>query len=375
MSSRCPRLHANIWVFPGLFPGRYLLYFDVGVEIRMPPHRRFHRRDDPIDSFWLLLPFRVEDGFRIDTFQKCEDMAQKMTNQETAELIFGGPVALNSGLGGLLEVEPSTADPMRIGHINTWKTKPVSDFIQHTDSSLYEIFPLKAVQPGESVYFRMRFRVFELPPIWTPKHYLGGAIVDFRMSDVRESRHVDHEAWLRGRIVKMHRTDVFLMAPEAYQLANRSPEPKYMRVLEPHAWRQYNDGADYRRTQSRYLVYSWRNGLNSAGEADPVSQDRPFRVFADFNRSIFASPWLAILLAAVILAFGVSIGEFFLWLWGLRQSHHVRWDVILRFSGLATLTGILASTKRLASFFTGRAITLRSYLRVAERFLLRKVYR
>src|ERR1700719_3758012 len=102
-----PRCHINIWVFSGLFPGRRLLYFDVGVEIKAGPGGQ-------ITSFQLLLPFRVEDGFKVDLFQKCEDLSRKIIAQDTAELIFGGPVDLTCNANGCT-LTPRRADPLSVG--------------------------------------------------------------------------------------------------------------------------------------------------------------------------------------------------------------------------------------------------------------------
>lgn len=356
------RCHLNVWVVSGLVPGRHLLYFDVGVEVQASG-------SNPVSSFQLLLPFRVEVGMARDAFITCQDLFPNIVEQSTAELIFGGPVSVTTAgpNGRDYQLTSTTAPPLTVARMDVTRAKAVDDFKEDDDCSLYELYPQAPVAAGEAKYFRMRFRVFQTEPLWNPKHYLGGVVVDLRMCDVRESRHVDHEAQLRPRIVEIQRSDIFLMAPENYQLAHCSPETKYIRVLEPYAWRAYLAGAAFRPGPTRYLVYSWRSRADARGNDVPIDQDAPYRVFADFNRSRFSSTWssiIGIILAAALLLGCVKLGQFCL---SEYRAHHIRVTALLTIFGLTTLAGVTGLLKRVVNWAVTRAIGPRRYIRFAER--------
>ena len=56
---RASRLHVNIWALRGLWFGRRLFYFDVGVELRLDEAAP---NGSSIRAVDFLLPFRVEEG-------------------------------------------------------------------------------------------------------------------------------------------------------------------------------------------------------------------------------------------------------------------------------------------------------------------------
>lgn len=287
-----------------------------------------------------------------------------MQDQDTAELIFGGPVDINVSPSGSRIKKHGASEDYRLGSINLDKTGADENFKNRLDSALYTVTPMIPIKPGEVHYFRLRFRVFGVRPLWTPKHYMGGVFVDFRVCDVRESRHVDHERSLRPRMAPIESTDVFLMVPEEYQIAAYSPATKYIRVLEPHAWRKYNDGADYRRANKRYLVYSWRSG-------DAITNDLPLRIFADFNRNMFSSPWR--IMCWIILALGMAVcaAEFARYLWHQPNIQDFPLKYVLTFLGLSTIAGATARAKSFSSWLSNRAFRPRQFLRAIERFTTR----
>src|SRR5262245_18781766 len=81
-----PRCHINLWVLPGLWPGRKLFYFDVGLEIEAT--------SSPVSSIGLVLPFEAEKHtWHKHRRQHVIDLHAQVIRTEVAELIFGGPVA------------------------------------------------------------------------------------------------------------------------------------------------------------------------------------------------------------------------------------------------------------------------------------------
>jgi hypothetical protein len=186
--------------------------------------------------------------------------------------------------------------------------------------------------------------------------------MDFRISDVRESKYVDHESSLRGRIIPIGQVNFFLMAPDYFQLANCSPDVRYVRVLESRAWQKYVHSAVHRRGKAEFLVYYWRSTKN------PVVQDSPFRAFADFNRTPLSSRWssliwfaLAIFVAIVVVRIASAAIEIFDW--SIFKS-------IWTYLGLATLTGMLTLVAKLKDALSNRALKPRAHARRLERGVL-----
>lgn len=356
-----PRCHVNVWLLPSALPGRHLLYFDVGFEVQAS--------QAPVDGVEILLPFRLEEGYKRDHFQNCQDLFNEVIHDRSSELIFGGTV---KSLGGSStsghKLDIGGGEELTAARIDTGSSGPVSsaEFSASSDSSLFRIKFVSQVPHGESRYFRIRFRVFGSRPLWKSKGYLSGAYLDFRISDVRESKHVDHEVALRDRIIPIGRVYFFLMAPEYYQLANCSPQIRYVRVLERHAWRDYLRAASHRRGSVGYLVYYWRSS------ATAIDSDNPFRTFSDFNRTATHSRWMSLLWFAVAIFIAIGAVRF-----SSDFFSDLTWDKIkdmkgvLGFLGFLTVTGILSAFRGIRKTVANRALGPRRAFRRAERVALR----
>jgi hypothetical protein len=87
----------------------------------------------------VLLPFRVEEGKKRDLFSGCQDLYSEVSDDRTAELIFGGTVV---HLGGTAETGRRLDigdDEITVARISAKETKPSNDFTAHNDSSLFTI--------------------------------------------------------------------------------------------------------------------------------------------------------------------------------------------------------------------------------------------
>ena len=293
-------------------------------------------------------------------------------------------------------VQSRPATHLWLVRVDAARIAEAEGYQQRVDSSLYVVPLQRPVPPGEARYIRVRWRLLESRELWQRNRRTKGARVDFRVCDVRESRFVQRERSLRERLCEISSINFFLMAPAHLQPTSHSPEFRYLRVLEPGAWRTYLEGAAYSRFNRGVLVYYWRyaskrtttpapqnsavslnvhtsisdsaaRGSSSSG-SEPISADNPFRVFIELHRP-HSQRWLipkfilAVLIAASILRFTPStIPE--LSLPSLSSTQ------ILTILGLFGIPAVFAGVQRLRRWSRNRLLAQRRRLRVLERGLL-----
>ncbi|MBY6313518.1 MULTISPECIES: hypothetical protein [Nocardiaceae] len=345
--------HINIWVLRSFLPGRRLLYFDLGLEISA-------NGSQSVDAVDLLLPFKVEDGYRGDHFQGCMDLHDTLLHPETAELIFGEPVNI-SGTNPDHTLRLTSGAEFQLRHVDTANVTAINQSDQLHRSSHYRVPLASPVLPGSKVYVRFRLRVFANRPLLTPRSPFGGVILDFRIADVRESRNRAREVTLRSQIVPIEKVNFFAMLPDQYQLLTASPETRNMRILETRAWSNYLQRVAYMHPANVQLVYYWRSEPN-------ISPDNPFRVFATYDRHLNKAKimfWsiIALLLAAALARSG--------WI-SVVTAEHVRsiGKFAVSFFGLATVAGIIAGIRWLIGVAMNRLEKPRMRVRWLERLLL-----
>jgi len=364
------RCHLNLWSLPGLGFGRRLLYLDVGLQVQAG--------QTEVTSVQILLPFRLEEGGWPDTSRVLQDLYPAITDQTTAELVFGGPVDITQQGGEHIVKIGDYPETMKLVRVVPTSAKVVEDYAARPDSTLVDVNLHEAIPPGTSVYFRVRFRVFGSAPIWRWTRANGGAQVDFRIADVRESRFVDTERHLRKRILEIDEANVFLMAHPRLELRARSPEFKYLRALEPGVWRDYLKGASYRFGGGALLVYYWRHArkVDNASDVtsrskDPIKADNPFRVFLDFHRPAGRPSWYLPLQAALGVLLALLLVEF-----GARADVQ-DWDpselnlvTVLKILAGSTVVAVFGFFNRLRLWASGRFEIPRLILRRCERAVL-----
>lgn len=362
------RVHINLWCLPGLFPGKKLFFFDVGVEIKA--------KATPVRSIQLLLPFRVEEGEWPDRSSVAQDLFEHVASADTSELIFGGPVNHISDASGHILKIGDYPDELPVMRVNSSSIKRVEDYQTRADSSLYEIALDREIASGQSAYIRVRWRVFGASPLWRWKRSSGGARVDLRICDVRDSPFAKIDRHLRSRLLDIREANIFLMASPQLQLVARSPEFKYLRTLEPRAWTKYLHGAYHRGPVRGLLVYYWRYSSTTvpaatAMPARPINADEPFRVFLDFNRVTSNAWWAQIL--RIIIAVMVS-----LLLIRLVQNTaidqlrltDIKVRTILQVLGVGTALSVLAAIEKVRLWTADRFLGPRLWVRKIERRLL-----
>jgi hypothetical protein len=262
--------HLNLWCLGALGPRRTLV-LDIGLRLRAD--------DGPIDSVRLALPFGTS---------QVTDLAGKVLDSQIAELIFDTEVLLPSS-----DTIRYRDRDLRISHVATARAKRESEYAE----SYFSVWNLPLVRPipeAEESYLRIRFNVVSSGRTWQWQRrwrLCTGAIIDFRICDIRSTATVPGGEELRHAILPISRIAAFVMVPAWLYARASSPAPAYVRLLEGSVWTEYLDRAPEVRSSSKLVVYTWRNYRStqlphgevgiSAGAPEPttISIDKPFRIF------------------------------------------------------------------------------------------------
>src|SRR5579871_396565 len=278
-----PVCHLNLWVLPSLIGHRF--QFDVGIRIRA--------NEDGLTSFLLALPFTVAK-------EGVEDLHDLLLNTETAQLIFGEPVVVNGAT-----VSYGTIKDLKIGRIFAQKCTEVSQWSSRSKQcSVWKIDLASVLSRGDEQYVRLRFPVEGLGRRWMRKRAFlanNGAVMDFRVSDIREAQEAMDWASLQDRIVGIEALYAFVITPVSLQLRSASPDLRYMRLLEGDAWERYIRRRTGLIRSRQLLIFYWK--------ATDVSVEKPFRGFLDLSREFGVSSWANHLHTGVVavLSFIVAI--------------------------------------------------------------------
>ena len=358
------RLHVNLWGLRGLWPGRRLFFLDVGVELKLEDDDACPD-DAEISAVDALLPFRVEEGKWKNGAAVAQDLYDSVINEHSGSLVFGSPVRVQSTGGGqsTVEFESTRLQAARIAEVGV---KAVAEHVTKADSSLYTIPLQHPVRKGESVYFRVRWRVFGAAPLWRWTRAESGARVDFRICDTRGVPSERDAAFL-SRVLPVESAKVFIMAPDRLRPTNVGSEPKHVRTLEPGAWSGYLEGAAGRNWMARgLLVYGWHR---KPDPGRPISEDDPYRVFLALNRAAGTAGWLnvvystvGVLLAWALLALSGPVSDL-----SIGDVDARSWMALI---GVTSLTAAWNLMQRLRPFFADRARGPRQLIRRIERFIL-----
>ena len=287
--------HLNLWSLAGLF--RRSFFWDVGLSLKANDHI-------PLSHFGLALPFSTEPG-------GMRDLSNSLKTPEISELVFGTSVTI-SGAEIKYIKEDGTVD-LVLSQVSTNQ----SNKLKERSGKTFSFWNIKLSEPipaGEKKYVRIRFDVYNLGRTWIWKPFKGGAILDLRVADLRET--IIFEEWddLENRIVPIDDLYLFVVAPSWLQHASSSPQLRYMRVLEGRVWENYlRRKTDFFRLE-KMVIYYWRRGSTPSekNRAHPESLKRtntitPFRAFLDLNKSNvisavgnFVLTVIAVFLAALI---------------------------------------------------------------------------
>jgi hypothetical protein len=249
--------HINLWCLGGIL-GRTNFYWDVGLRIRGTDQKEIARIS-------LALPFATDaDSVR--------DLHDQLVDNKTAELVFGNPVSISGS------VPNYDGSPVELGRIESPRLITQKSGQTH---SLWEIGLAPPLKNSSELYIRLRFVLKGCGRTWVWKRSLwrkNGALLDLRVSDVREGVALSDWASLRMRIVPVDKLNLFVIAPAYLQARSISPELRYMRLLENSAWENYL-GRIPNSSGERLIIYHWRSK-----DETKVDVNRPFLAFLDLTR-------------------------------------------------------------------------------------------
>lgn len=132
------------------------------------------------------------------------------------------------------------------------------------------------------MYLRLRFAVANPGQVWIWKRSLlarNGALVDIRVSELRETVTVPDWMAFQDDIVPIKRLNCFVIAPAFLQARAISPQTQYMRLLEGRVWERYLGRPAEWFDRRRLIIYHWQ----VAKENETVAPANPFRAFLDLS--------------------------------------------------------------------------------------------
>jgi len=249
--------HINIWCLGGIF-GHSNFVWDVGLRLR-------GTIDGKVTKIYVAFPFGAD-------VSGVEDLHDRLIHQHTAELVFGGPVKIDR--------DEITYDesPVALGRVDS--SRRIEDKCG-PDYSFWEIVISPPLAKGKELYVRVRLRIARCGSTWVWRRSLGrknGALVDLRVSDVREAVAVGTWGAFRDRIVPIEKLNLLVIAPDFLQMRAASPALRYMRLLESRAWENYLGQSPSLRDRRRLIIYHWRSQ-----KGEPVDVRTPFLAFLDLS--------------------------------------------------------------------------------------------
>lgn len=275
------RCHLNFFVLRGRYSGVCEFLWDVGLVLRP--------EDDAREAeLQLALPFGTCD----DSF---EDLSAKVLDQRVATQVFGEHVqVMNSKI-----VVPSYEAPLAVVAVPKHMVKRIAD-ASAAERSLWSM--TVALDPNELTYMRVRFLVVRPGPIWqwqSSRLMPDAALLDLRVADIRGAS-TDNWLHLSEHVAPIPYLNAFVIAPVAYRLRANHPDVRYVRLIESTTWGTYLG----RKTRGPLAVFHWKHK-----DVEPISRDKPFQGFLEFETSRHTYSFVDILrLAVAVTVISVLVG-------------------------------------------------------------------
>jgi hypothetical protein len=176
---------------------------------------------------------------------------------------------------------------LKVGRVLAQKSAEVPVWSSRTKHcSVWKIDLASVLNRGEEQYVRLRFHIEGLGRRWMRKRSLladNGAVMDFRVSDIREAQEAMDWAGLQDRIAGIGTLCAFVITPVSLQLRSVSPDLKYVRLLEGDAWEPYIRRRTGIIRSHQLLIFYWK--------ATDISVEKPFRGVLDLSREFGVSSW------------------------------------------------------------------------------------
>jgi hypothetical protein len=319
--------HINLWALAGLFRRR-CFYLDVGLRLRA--------RQQGIMTFDVLLPVGV---YNKDA-QGIRDLYHALFDANVCQLIFGRRVEISNDSATLTYEGSDGEQALRLTQLDVPACTRVEEYSGKT-FSYWRLRLNSAIRSEPDTYLRIRFVVQNCGRVWIWKRSgfaRNGALVDMRITDLRESNVATEWAPDPDRLVPIQRLNLFTIAPSWLQLRAVSPHYHYMRLFEGRVWERYLKRAFDPRRKEKLIIYQWRN------PDGPVGPANPFHAFIDFSRE-----------------FGL-----------LRLANHFRTAVVVVLVGALAVEALrfykgyqIRITNHLEAIFSTRVITVSGVITLA----------
>jgi hypothetical protein len=271
--------HINLWSLAALW-GRRKLLLDVGL--------RLLAQDDPIDRLSIALPVATSAIMNISA---------AVLDQRTASLIFDEDVTLPEQ--NVIHLRHGN---LEVRGIQESRSEPDKGRASR-DFSLWSIRLDGNIEPHKEAYIRVRFPVEGHRSTWQWRRFMlakYGALIDFRVADIRSTITVKDGTALLPRVIPIERLAFFVILPRWLRERATNPLPSYVRLLEGPVWMPYLNRKPEFRKRSKMVVYYWRGG----GERE-INPTRPFRVFLDLEREPGYTPLGSHLATTILVVIGV----------------------------------------------------------------------
>ncbi len=335
-SFKVVRCHINVWALNELFGMTF--FFDVGIGLRSIG-------SEPVTKFQVALPFRSSE---------FEDLRDKLLNTKTARLILGQPVEIKDGVISFDETnERNSKKTIKLKTMSV--PKPELDKMSTNNYSLWN-FELKSpIEPEGSTaetYIRMRFPVQSFSRTWVKQG--SGALVDIRISDVREGLAAQWEA-LEPNIVEIDGLNLFIIAPSTMKSRSVSPELKYVRLLEGPLWENYLGRRLQLVGRNKQIIYYWRS-------EKPINRNKPFMAFLDLAKEHTTGYSRFLLLNMLVLVTLWGIYRFFPANFATKDAWEYVRNLVLTIGVIAVAKGLWSGGKLFIEKIIPRVIELPRWL-------------
>lgn len=295
--------HLSFWVLAKpwyqLFQNQFC--FDIGLRITS---------QEPLRRIRFVLPFDAKGSTVVD-------LSSIVLDPDFNPLIFGKPTSVANGYVSydgpseghdlikdrVIAVSPETSSPEA-------STPPESGF------SIWTIELLEPTRKAEPTYIRFRITAANPWRIWSSKGWglaKRGIVVDFRISDIRESLLLGHGRSEADHLVPIKSLFLFLVAPAYFVPNHFSPQLHYSRLLEPRVWKSYLASSASYSEEAKFSIHQWRSK-----EKLEINVENPYRAYMDlsreFGREVFLYYGAAIVIAPLLIHL-IEKGSALVWTW------------------------------------------------------------
>lgn len=257
-----PELNANLWALPGLL-GRRVVYLDIGIHLQASAATA-------LTSFILLLPG--------GTYPEVVDLADTLIDPKAAKLLFGEEVDVDPNEGKLRFAEGEDVEILPISTTDTTMVAAKSD-------RNFSHWHIQLARPVNNTgYVRLRFRIRTRGRMLLIRGFgmfASRIVIDFRVSDLRESITVPNQAIYQRTLLPLDKLTCHVILPTRFRApaAGTSTLVLAPRILEGSAWEPYLGRATYLLRQGKLTVFPWHHN-------NKITLNRPFRAFLDASRDI-----------------------------------------------------------------------------------------